>query len=155
MLESKIIQSIEESKNFKDATVYDIDFGIECVKSFVKKTIPFTKEFSKLAKKQNGKNPLEQEKLVLQFVKKNLLSFFETEVIEKFFKGDELSYLESKVLYTYIFGLYVIGHGKKLEENQDKGIARTLVEMSQRANKEKSLKVFQENLNQKVERGYF
>lgn len=149
-MEIKTVQSMEEAKKTENAIIYDIDSGIELVKIFIKKNLVHAKEFKKLGKKQDGKNPLEQEKLVLQFVKKNLKESFKKEVSNEFFKHDELSYLDEKIVNTYIFGLFIVANGRNIEGNQDQIIARTLRELSARAFKEKSNKDFQEHLNKTV-----
>jgi hypothetical protein len=141
-MNSKIISSMEDAKKYDNAIIYDIDDGIELVKNFIKKTIPLAKEFKKVGKKQNGKDPFEQEKIVINFVKKFLFESFNKEFVDKFFINNELSYLEPKVLYIYIFGLFVIGHSKNLDANQtqEQVIARTLTELSSRAFNEKKKK---------------
>lgn len=136
-MQAKIVNSIEETESIENKIVYDIDNGVECVKNFIRKTVPLSKDFKKLVKKQEGRSEKDQKKLVFDFVNKNLKNTFNYEVSRNFFVNDELNFLNEEVLNTYIFGTFVTGHSKKLEENHDKIYARILLEMSTRAANER------------------
>lgn len=129
-METRIINN--EKELLPNSIVIDIDKGIELLLEFNRKTVIFEKEFQKLTKKQNGKDPDFQKKLVLKFVKEKLLNIFKYEFLDKFYLKEEYKKLENEILLTYIFGIFVIGHSKKFENDIMSGYAKVIKEMSDR-----------------------
>jgi len=143
-METKILTSMEEAKEIDNGIVYDIDEGVQYLEEFNRKTTRFEKQFKKLGKKQNGRNPNQQKKLVYKFVEENLLPFWKTEVEQKFWKFKEMEFLEKDIIYTYIFGAFVTGHSKGLQQHMRTAFANILKEMTDRAIAAKEKKDYQE-----------
>jgi len=132
-METKIVQSLEEAEKVDNAMVYDIDKGVEYLNEFNRKTTRFEKEFKKLSKKQKGRDEAGQKKLVFKFVEEKLKPFWTIEVEEKFWKNGEMDYLDKETKATYIFGTFVVGHSKRLQQHMDTAFANVLKEMTDRA----------------------
>jgi len=130
-METKIVNKPEDAP--LNSISYDIDHGIELLLEFNRQTTRFEKDFKKLTKKFKGADPEYQKKQVFKFVQAKLLPFWNTIVQPKFWKGSELDSLSSDTLSTYIFGVFVIGHSKALQQDMQEGFARTLKEMTDRA----------------------
>ena len=138
-METKVVDSMEKAQQ-ENAIIYDIDYGVELIENFNRKTTRFEKEFKKLGKKQNGKNPEYQKKIVLKFVKNNLLPIWKNEVESKFWKAGEMDFLEKDVIATYVFGAFVTGHSKGLQQHMRTAFANILKEMTDRAVAAKEMK---------------
>jgi hypothetical protein len=124
---------IKDEKDIKgNSKVFDIDAGVELLLNFNRKTVMFEKDFKKLTKKQEGKDPEYQKKLVISFVKDHLFNIFKNEFLDKFYSNKEYLKLDPVILNTYIFGIFVVGHSKKFEENMIKTFAQIIKEMTDR-----------------------
>ena len=152
-METKVVDSIEKIEN-ENALVYDIDHGVELVENFNRKSTRFEKEFKKLSKKQKGTDPNYQKKIVLKFVKNNLLPIWKNEVESKFWTAGEMDYLDNDVIYTYIFGAFVTGHSKGLQQHMRTAFANVLKEMTDRAIAAKENLDYQELRRKQIEENY-
>lgn len=132
-MKKKIVSDLKEAK--PNDIIYDIDFGIELLKEFIKKTFLHTKDFKKLSKKMNGKDKEKQEKELHKFCKEKLLKQWNFIFSSKFYVRDEMLKIEDKVLYTYILGVFISGHSElpNVKNNLNKLLANTIYELTQRA----------------------
>ncbi len=124
-----VVKSEEEAFKVENGIIIDLNKGIELLLEFNRKTVKFSKEFKKLVNKQKECDSAYQKKLCLKFVETNLFKIWEKEFGEIFFK-DDFKRLDKEILYTYIFGTFVIGHSKKTQENLGKLYARVIGEMA-------------------------
>lgn len=116
-------------------TMYDIDQGVVSIKEFIKKTSSHAKAFKKLAKRMNGFDAAKQKKDTFKFAKEKLLFQFKINVVEKFFRNDEMSYLTEDEAFTYILGIFIAGNSQEpnIKTNIEKIYAKTLMEICERS----------------------
>ena len=137
----EIIQKVtNDASNIDEATkkenrVYDIDLGIKCLNNFIKRTISYRKNYKKLTKKMDGKNPAQQKKDNFKFARKYLLKDFKSSVVDVFFTNDEMSYLSEEDVFTYILGVFIAGNSQEpnIKNNINKIYAKVLQELCERS----------------------
>lgn len=131
-MEKKIVNDLNEAK--ENDIVYDIDFALELLKEFIKKTFIHTKDFKKLSKKMNGKDKEKQEKELHKFCKEKLLNQWNYIFSSKFYSRNELENIEDKILYTYILGVFISGHSElpNIKNNINKILANSIYELTER-----------------------
>lgn len=126
---TKIVQSETEANG--NEVVYDIEKGVEALNDFIKDTFSHTKDYYKLTKKMNGKDPNSQKKLSYKFCKNNLKGKFVSRIEDSFFKNKELDYIPEEKLNVYILGVFIVGNSReeKMKANKDTIFAKVLREI--------------------------
>ena len=113
----------------KELTEEQLNIGREACMDFIRKTSKFTKAFDKLVRKQKN-NPDKQKKMAIKFVKDNLDTLWQKEVVNKVW-GKPLN-MKKEDEAIYIFGIFVSGHSKQLQKGIVNIFKQSLKELNER-----------------------
>jgi len=131
----KKVEEIEVNENMNKLINLIIEAGVDLEKlskivltDFREKTLKSTKDFYKIAKKNNrGKN--------ISFLRKNVIPLWKGVVENNFEQAIDLrKFLSEEDFINYVGGLYISIHSKKIVDNGNIGflVKATLAEMFQK-----------------------